>query len=84
MQSLYFNSQNFCLLVPALFYMLFAVLEESIQAGALLRPKNGYVVWSHGESSVRARRVQAQNIAAAYFVSCRVQSAERVARRQLA
>ena len=48
-------SQIFFLLVSALFYM-FAVLEESIQAGALLRPKNGYLVWSHGASSVCARR----------------------------
>ena len=53
-----FNSQN--LLVSAFFTCL-AVLEES---GALLRPKNGYLVWSRGVSSARARR-QAQNIAAA-------------------
>ena len=32
---------------------------------------------------MHARRAQAQNIAAAYFLSCTVQSAERVARRQL-
>jgi hypothetical protein len=31
----------------------------------LLRPKNGYLVWSRGASSARARRAQAQNIAAA-------------------
>ena len=40
------------------FFTCFAVLED----GALLRPKNGYIVWSRG---ARARRAQARNIAAA-------------------
>ena len=34
-----------------IFYTCFAVLEESIQAGALLGPQNGYLVWSRGASS---------------------------------
>ena len=75
------------LLIHRIFYLLvFALflhaLQYCIQAGALLRPKNGYLVWSRGVSS--ARMAQARNIAAAYFLSCRVQSAERVARGQLA
>ena len=73
-----FNSQNLYLLVSALFLLC----SISIQAGVLLRPKNGYLVWSRGVSSARERTAQAQNIAAAYFLSCRVQSAKRVARRQ--
>ena len=55
----------FYLLVSALFFTYFAVLEEIFQVGALLRQKNGYLVWSRGASSVRTRRAQAQNIAAA-------------------
>ena len=39
------------------------------------------MAWSRGGYQVCA---QAPNIAAAYFLSCRVQSAEHVARRQLA
>ena len=55
--------------------------------GALLCPKNGYLVWSRGAMAhqVRAhvgRRAQAQNIAAACRVAT-VQSTERVARAQL-
>ena len=82
-----FNSQNFLFTCLGSFFTCFA--EE---AGALLRPKNGYLVWSTGHvgyrvSSARAHvwRAQAQNIAAAYFLSCtELESAERVARRQLA
>ena len=61
-----FRSQNF--LVFTFTFTCFAVLEESIQAGALLRPqKMGYLVWSRGASSARATHAhaQAQNIAAA-------------------
>ena len=57
-----FNSLFTCL---CSFFTCFAVFEESIQVGALLRPKNGYLVWSRGASSARASRAQAQNIAAA-------------------
>ena len=63
--SPFFNSQNFlftCLC--SFFYMLCSIIILH-QAGALLRPKNGYLVWSRGASSARARRAQAQNIAAA-------------------
>ena len=53
------NSQNF-LLVSALFFTCFAVLEESIQAGALLRPKN-VISWpqvrvAHTRAHVGRRR----------------------------
>ena len=46
----------FYLLVSALFYILCSIRREH-QVRALLRPKNGYLVWSHGASSARARRV---------------------------
>ena len=55
-QSLYFplfTEFLFTCLCP--FFTCFAVLEESIQAGALLRPKNGYLVWPRGASSACAR-----------------------------
>ena len=51
-----FDSQNFLFTCLCPFFTCFTVLEESIQAGALLRPKNGYLVWSRGASSARARR----------------------------
>ena len=54
-----FNSQNFLFTCLCSFFTCFAVLEESIQAGALLRPKNDYLVWSRGASSARARRARA-------------------------
>ena len=46
-----FNSQNFLFTCLCSFFTCFAVLEESTQyqAGALLRPKNGYLVWSRGD-----------------------------------
>ena len=83
----FFNNpyNNFPLLIHRIFYLLVSALFlHALQYlkrafnGALLRPKNGYLVRSRGASSARARRAQAQNM------SCRVQSAERVARRQLA
>ena len=49
-----FNSQNFLFTCLCSFFTCFAVLEGSIQAGALLRPKNGYLVWSREASSARA------------------------------
>ena len=76
-----FNSQNF--LFTCLCSFLHA-LQYCIQAGALLRPKNGYLVWSREASSARARarRAQAQNDSSCIiFVMYRV---GRVARRQLA
>ena len=80
-QSLYFP-----LLIHRMFYLLLCSFftcsirrEHSSQSFA--PPKNGYLVWSRGASSAHAGRAQAQNIAAAYFLSCRVQSAEHVATR---
>ena len=46
----HFNSQNVLFTYLPFFHMLFLVLEESIQAGTLIRPKNGYyghVGWAH-------------------------------------
>ena len=58
-QSLYFP-----LLIHRIFYLLVSALflHALHEDGALLRPKNGYLVWSRG---ARERRAQAQNIAAA-------------------
>ena len=65
-QSLYFP-----LLIHRIFYLLVSALflqyyEESIQAGALLRPKNGYLVWSRGVS--RMARAGAEYSSCILFV----------------
>ena len=86
-QSLYFLlliHRIFNLLVSTLF--LHALQYYCIK-GALLRPKNGYLVWSRGAPSAPyVRATRARSAGAEYSISCRVatvQSAERVARRQL-
>ena len=59
---------------------MLAVLEESIQAGALLRPKNGYLVWSRGASSARAPSIVlgAGRGAGAEYSSCIIFVVQRV------
>ena len=53
-----FNSQNFLFTCLCSFFTCFAVVEESIQAGALLRPKNGYL-YGHVGHQVRAPHTRA-------------------------
>ena len=68
-QSLYFP-----FLIHRICYLLVStLLEESIQAGALLRPKNGYFQARVAHPRPHVGRAQA------LFLSCTVQSAKRVA-----
>ena len=65
--------------------MLCSILEESIQAGALLRQKNGYFKSAHARAHVyvraRARPGAGAGVARSCIIFvCTVQSAERVAR----
>ena len=74
-----FNSQNFFIyLSPLFFYMLCSIRREH---SSFAPPKK----WLFSRASnARARRAQALNIAAAYFLSCRVQRAGRTCSKKTA
>ena len=82
-QSLYFLlliHRIFYLLVSALFYMLCSIRREH-SSRSFAPPKK----WLFSRASnARARRAQALNIAAAYFLSCRVQRAGRTCSKKTA